>query len=183
MRARRFLKNTRRKLNLNENETVSFDKIKVECYNCYKRGHFTRECKAPRAQAKRNRESIRRNMHIKTTNSSALVSCDRLGGYDWSDQAEEGPNYALMAYTTSSSDFEIADKCKASLGYDAVLTPYTGNFLPPKPNLSGLEEFVNEPIVSETTVKKPVVETSKVKASIDKPKDVRKNFSPSLIKD
>ncbi|GKF95975.1 hypothetical protein Tco_0288710, partial [Tanacetum coccineum] len=44
--------------------------------------------------------------------------------------------------------------------------------MPPKPNLSfsGLEEFVNEPIVSELTVKKPVVETSEAKASTDKPK-------------
>ncbi|GJV87859.1 hypothetical protein Tco_1531797 [Tanacetum coccineum] len=33
----------------------------------------------------------------------SLVSCDGLGGYDWSDQAEEGrgPNYALMAYSSS----------------------------------------------------------------------------------
>ncbi|GKE68600.1 hypothetical protein Tco_1526672, partial [Tanacetum coccineum] len=47
-----------------------------------------------------------------------------------------------------------------------------GNFMPPKPNLSfsSLEEFANEPIVSEPTVKKPVVETSKAKASTDKPK-------------
>nr|GEX25005.1 putative ribonuclease H-like domain-containing protein [Tanacetum cinerariifolium] len=42
MRARRFLKNTGRKLNLNGNKTVTFDKSKVECYNFHKRGHFTR---------------------------------------------------------------------------------------------------------------------------------------------
>ncbi|GKA86575.1 hypothetical protein Tco_0808286 [Tanacetum coccineum] len=40
MRARRFLKNTRRKLTVNGNETISFDKYKVECYNCHKRGYF-----------------------------------------------------------------------------------------------------------------------------------------------
>nr|GEV17920.1 hypothetical protein [Tanacetum cinerariifolium] len=34
----------------------------------------------------------------------ALVSCYCLGRYDWSDQAKEGPNYALMAFTSSSSD-------------------------------------------------------------------------------
>nr|GEV98631.1 hypothetical protein [Tanacetum cinerariifolium] len=42
IRARRFLKNTRRKLNLNGNETVAFDKTKMECFNCHKRGHFAR---------------------------------------------------------------------------------------------------------------------------------------------
>ncbi|GKF87718.1 hypothetical protein Tco_0258595, partial [Tanacetum coccineum] len=35
-----------------------------------------------------------------------LVSCDGLGGYDWSDQAEERSNYALMAYSSSSLDSE-----------------------------------------------------------------------------
>ncbi|GKB78277.1 hypothetical protein Tco_0945172, partial [Tanacetum coccineum] len=51
-------------------------------------------------------------------------------------------------------DCQIVDKCKTSLGYNVVPPPYTGNFLPPKHNLSfsGLEEFVNEPIVSEPTV-------------------------------
>nr|GEV28433.1 putative reverse transcriptase, RNA-dependent DNA polymerase [Tanacetum cinerariifolium] len=107
MRARRFLKNTRRKLNLNGNETVAFDKTKVECYNFHKRGHFARECKAPRAQNNMYMESTRRNVPVESTNSSALLSYDGLGGYDWSDQVEEGPNYALMTYSTSSSDFEI----------------------------------------------------------------------------
>ncbi|GKF13117.1 hypothetical protein Tco_0051043, partial [Tanacetum coccineum] len=45
------------------------------------------------------------------------------------------------------------------------------------------EEFVNEPIVSEPIVKKPVVETSEAKASAEKPKSVRKNFGPLIIKD
>nr|GEU62237.1 retrovirus-related Pol polyprotein from transposon TNT 1-94 [Tanacetum cinerariifolium] len=35
------------------------------------------------------RESTRRNVPVKTTNSTALVSYDGLGGYDWSDQVEE----------------------------------------------------------------------------------------------
>nr|GEV21862.1 hypothetical protein [Tanacetum cinerariifolium] len=82
MRSRRFLKNTRRKLNLNGDETVAFDKTKVECFNCHKRGHFARECKALRAQDNRNKERTRRNVPFKTTNSSALVSCDGLGSYD-----------------------------------------------------------------------------------------------------
>nr|GEY38334.1 hypothetical protein [Tanacetum cinerariifolium] len=80
-------------------------------------------------------------------------------------------------------DYEIVDKCKTGLWYNVVSPPYTGNFVPPKLELSGLEEFVNESIVSEPTVKKPIVETSEAKANADKPKAVRKNFGPPLIED
>ncbi|GJT13782.1 hypothetical protein Tco_0860824 [Tanacetum coccineum] len=45
-------------------------------------------------------------MPVETSTSTALVSCEGLGGYDWSDQAEEGPNYALMAF---SSDSEVSN--------------------------------------------------------------------------
>nr|GFA23734.1 ribonuclease H-like domain-containing protein [Tanacetum cinerariifolium] len=94
MRARRFIKNTGRKLNLNGNDSVSFDKTKVECYNCYKRDHFARECRAPRGRDNRNRDVTRKI-------------------------AEEGPiNYALMAYSTpsaSSSDYEVTDCSKSCL--------------------------------------------------------------------
>ncbi|GKE15371.1 hypothetical protein Tco_1422948, partial [Tanacetum coccineum] len=93
-RAKRFLKNTGRKLTVNGNKSIGFDKSKVECYNSHKRGYFARECKALRNQDYKNKESSRRNVHVETPTSTALVSCDGLGGYDLSDQAEEGPNYA-----------------------------------------------------------------------------------------
>ncbi|GJX17843.1 hypothetical protein Tco_0218675 [Tanacetum coccineum] len=82
-------------------------------------------------------------------------------------------------------DCQIVDKCKTGLGYNAIPPPYTGNFIPPKSNLSfsGLEEFVNEPIVSEPIAKKPIVETSEAKTSADKPKAVRKNNGALIIED
>nr|GEW79184.1 hypothetical protein [Tanacetum cinerariifolium] len=89
MRARRFLKKTERKLTVNGNETIGFDKSNVECYNYHKRGHFARECRALRNQDNKHMESSRRSVHVETSNFTALVSCDGLGGYDWNDQAEE----------------------------------------------------------------------------------------------
>ncbi|GJZ35849.1 hypothetical protein Tco_0581666 [Tanacetum coccineum] len=38
-----------------------------------------------------------------------LVSYDGLGGYDWSDQAKEEPNYALMAFSSSSPNSEVSN--------------------------------------------------------------------------
>ncbi|GKC71454.1 putative ribonuclease H-like domain-containing protein [Tanacetum coccineum] len=214
MRARRFLKNTRRKLTLNVQGT-----------------------KEPRNM---NRENTR-SVPVETTTSNALMSCDGLGDFDWSDQAEEESVEArLLVYTKNEAvyeeyikllkreiylkevaitelrkklelaqkqkdeiqltveklknsskslskliDCQIVDKCKTGLGYNVVPPPYTRNFMPPKPDLSfsGLEEFVNEPIVSEPIVKKPIVETSKAKASADKPKVVRKNNGALIIED
>ncbi|GJW89586.1 ribonuclease H-like domain-containing protein, partial [Tanacetum coccineum] len=75
MRAKRYFQRTGKKIFINANDTVGYDKSKVECFNCHKMGHFTRECRAPR-----NKE-----------------------GFDWSDMAEEQvqTNMALMAFLDS----------------------------------------------------------------------------------
>ncbi|GJZ10363.1 hypothetical protein Tco_0545122, partial [Tanacetum coccineum] len=251
MRARRFLKKTGRKLTINGNKTIGFDKSK---------GRST-EAVVP-----------------KWRQTTLMLWCFVMFCYVWSDQVEEGPtNFAIMAYSStkflnfegivtdsncSSSclenvkilkeqneqllkdlrtsklnaiayktclesveerfivykknesvyeedikltvenfenssknlskliDCQIVDKCKTGLEYNVVPPPYTGNFMPPKLDLSfsGLEEFVNEPIVSkpivsEPTVKKPVVEKSEAKASEAKPKVVKKNNGALIIKD
>ncbi|GJR65973.1 ribonuclease H-like domain-containing protein [Tanacetum coccineum] len=182
MRARRFLKNTRRNLDMANKERIRVEKSKVECFNCHKRGHFVRECRAPKNQDIRNREPTRKTVPVEETNSNALVSqCDGFG-YDWSDQAEEGlTNFALMAYSSTSSSSSTNSKILQSLkgsqswlqkkkmrfnlrlGYNAVLPPYTGNFMPPKPDLvyPSLDNFVemNE-YVSKSIVEKPTVETN-----------------------
>ncbi|GJT74740.1 putative ribonuclease H-like domain-containing protein [Tanacetum coccineum] len=103
MRARRFLKKTERNL-----------------------GHFARECRAPKNQDSRNRETTRSIVLVEETTSNALVSqCDRFG-YDWSDQTREGPtNFALMAYTSSSSDTEVSTCSKACLkSYETLKEHY-----------------------------------------------------------
>ncbi|GJS87229.1 hypothetical protein Tco_0769865 [Tanacetum coccineum] len=113
MRARRFLNKTGRKISANGSETIGFNKSKVECYNYHKRGHFVREYRA--LKENRNREPVRRNVTVETIETKALVAQDGLG-YDWSDQAKEGPtNFVFMAYTSSGADKAGLESVKARL--------------------------------------------------------------------
>ncbi|GKB09155.1 putative ribonuclease H-like domain-containing protein, partial [Tanacetum coccineum] len=113
-----------------------------------RRGHFARECKAPKYHDNKNRETTKRTVPVEETTSNALISrCDGLC-YDWSDQAAEGPtNFALMAYTSSgsssssSSNSEENNKYKTCEGYHAAPPPYTKNFMPPKPDLVLADEY------------------------------------------
>nr|GEW02057.1 hypothetical protein [Tanacetum cinerariifolium] len=114
-----------------------------------------RECRAPRYQDHMQKESIRRSVPIEMYASIALVSCDGLCGYDWSDQ--------------------IVDNSKKGLGYEsynAVPPPYTINFMPPKPDLSytGLDEFAVKPVVEN-------------KSSEEETKAVRKNTDATIIEE
>ncbi|GJY76556.1 ribonuclease H-like domain-containing protein [Tanacetum coccineum] len=90
-------------LGVNGTDIIGFDKTKVECYNCHRRGHFAREC----------------------------ILGDGIG-YDWSDQAKEGPtNFALMAYTFSSSsrlDTKVNDRENVTtVGPKALVSDNKGN--------------------------------------------------------
>ncbi|GJS56283.1 hypothetical protein Tco_0629645 [Tanacetum coccineum] len=73
---------------------------------------------------------------------------------------------------------QIVDNCKKGLGYEnynAVPPPYTGNFMPPTHDLSftGLDEFVN----------KPVVENCKAMSSEKEPKVVRNCDDAPIIEE
>ncbi|GKB31876.1 hypothetical protein Tco_0871277 [Tanacetum coccineum] len=158
MRAKRFLKNTGRKLDMANKERI----------------------RAPRNQDSINREPTRRTVLVEETISNALVSQCHGFGYDWSNQAVEGPtNIALMAYSstssTSSTNSEIMDKCKIGLGYNTVPPPYTGNFMPPESDLvyPSLDDFVD---VNESVVEKPIVETNE-------PETSRKENGAPIIED
>ncbi|GJX54541.1 ribonuclease H-like domain-containing protein, partial [Tanacetum coccineum] len=115
MRVKRFYKKTGRKLIFNGKEPVGFDKTKVECFNYHRRGHFARECKAPRNPGNKNgdawyksMDNTRRIVPVETSNAlvvqdNALIVQDGLG-YDWSYIAQDEPTeFALMAYTSNSS--------------------------------------------------------------------------------
>nr|GFA33485.1 ribonuclease H-like domain-containing protein [Tanacetum cinerariifolium] len=105
MWARRFLQKTGINLGANGPTSVGFDMSKVECYNCHRKGHFARECRSPKDLRRAGAaEPQRRTVPVKTSTSNALVSqYDGTRSYDWSYQAEEPVNFALMAFSSNSS--------------------------------------------------------------------------------
>ncbi|GJT15867.1 putative ribonuclease H-like domain-containing protein [Tanacetum coccineum] len=114
MRVKRFIKKTGRKMDLNDKEIVGFDRSKVEYYNCHRRYHFARECRAPRNQENINRDALRRNAPMDTSTTNALVVQNGIGGYDWSFQAKEGiTNFALTAYTSQGSSSSSSSNSEA----------------------------------------------------------------------
>nr|GEW37675.1 hypothetical protein [Tanacetum cinerariifolium] len=159
MRARRFMKNTRRKLDMANKERIRFDKSKVECFNCHKRGHFARECRAPKNQDGSNREPIKKTVPVQPILLSWLI--------------------LQQVQVLLQSLSQIMDKCKTGLGYNAVPPLYTGNFMPLKPDLvyPSLDDFVDvNESVSETVVEKPIVESNE-------PNTVRKENRAPIIED
>nr|GEW08241.1 putative ribonuclease H-like domain-containing protein [Tanacetum cinerariifolium] len=146
MRARRFLQRTGRNLRANGPSSMGFDMSKVECYNCHMKGHFAREYRSPK-DTRRNGASF---------------------------QADEEPtNYALMAfsYSSSSSDNDdeslppspIYDRYQSGNGYHVVPPPYTGTFMPSKPDLV----FNNAPNYVETDHSNFTVKLSPTKPDQD----------------
>nr|GEX55163.1 hypothetical protein [Tanacetum cinerariifolium] len=57
MRIKKFHKRTGRKLQFDTKDAVGFDKTKVECFNCHKIRHFTRDCRAQGNQDSRRRDA------------------------------------------------------------------------------------------------------------------------------
>ncbi|GJR20405.1 ribonuclease H-like domain-containing protein [Tanacetum coccineum] len=90
MRARKFYQRTGRKIIIDGSSTVGYDKLKVECFNCHKMGHFARECRAPRSKDNRNwnQGSLSKAVRIEDASKKAMCAIDGVG-FDWSDMAEE----------------------------------------------------------------------------------------------
>ncbi|GKF98557.1 ribonuclease H-like domain-containing protein, partial [Tanacetum coccineum] len=91
MKVRNFYQRTGcKKIVINGSDIAGYDKKKVECFNCHKLGHFTRECRNPKNQENRSRsqDSSRRTVNVEESSSKAMLAIDGTG-FDWSYMAQE----------------------------------------------------------------------------------------------
>ncbi|GJR38173.1 hypothetical protein Tco_1213857 [Tanacetum coccineum] len=99
-----------------------------------------------------------------------------------SDKFKTGVGYDSQVFDSQVFDSQVFDsqvndKYKTGEGHHAVPPPYTGNFMPPKPDLVLADK--DEYVFSESVTSVPTVATSEVKTNESKPKSV----SEPLIED
>nr|GEW37942.1 hypothetical protein [Tanacetum cinerariifolium] len=68
-------------------------------------GHFSRECRAPRSQERRRKESYRQGSKAEENSSKALIAIDGIG-WDWSYMANE-EDHALVADGETPTEFAL----------------------------------------------------------------------------
>ncbi|GJR90759.1 putative ribonuclease H-like domain-containing protein [Tanacetum coccineum] len=147
MRVKRFYKKTGRTLIYNGKEAVGFVKTKVECFNCHRKGHIARECRAPRNQGKKNgdagyksKDNTRRTVPVETSN--ALVVQDN----------------AFIGLTQSKANLEIIAYQLGLESIEAQLVVYQKNEVVYEEKIAVLEFKVKEKIVQvmEMTIKQMI---------------------------
>ncbi|GKE17165.1 hypothetical protein Tco_1424742 [Tanacetum coccineum] len=233
IRARRFIKRTGRKLDVN-GQRVGFDKSKVECYNCLQenielleirkteeerlieelkffqfrfrvklRDTALVENKKKLEKAKKERDELKLTLEKFQNSSKSLnnllesqvIDKFKTGlGYNAASSTAASP--AVESFVNSSEMLENQEnnKSKSDKGYHAVPPPFTGNFMPHKPDLTFMDEIVKSENLDVTTVVTPsnvkTVESNHESAGVKsngdavEPKTVRKNsFRPPVIED
>nr|GEX90769.1 ribonuclease H-like domain-containing protein [Tanacetum cinerariifolium] len=71
----------KKKISIQGTDVAGFDKSKVECFNCHKMGHFSRECRAPKSQDRGRRDNYRQGSKVEEQDPKALMAID--GDLSW----------------------------------------------------------------------------------------------------
>nr|GEW02358.1 ribonuclease H-like domain-containing protein [Tanacetum cinerariifolium] len=158
--------------------------------------------RAPKNQENKGREYGRKTVLVENPTENALIAQDGIGG-QVSDKVKTRLGYKAVSHGVESfvSSSEILEsqenvKSRSDKGYHAVPSPYTGNYIPPKPDLTFIDEQVESDSVDvvsnvassdvktvESKHKSVDVKNKGVYSTIET-KPVRKNsFSPPIIED
>ncbi|GJV71548.1 uncharacterized mitochondrial protein-like protein [Tanacetum coccineum] len=111
--------------------------------------------------------------------NSQISAKDKAGiGYDSQINKNEMVHCMFNSRESDVDDIPVNDRFKTSEGFHAVPPPYTGNYMPSRPDLSfaGLDDYVYKTKVSETET---IGSTYEEKSDQTKPKFTKINFVKS----
>ncbi|GKB21217.1 ribonuclease H-like domain-containing protein [Tanacetum coccineum] len=105
IRMKKFYKKTGRRVQIDGNKPVGFDKKKLECFKCHNTGHFARECPSKGTNDGKKRDSFYQDQGAgkKEQNQNCLLTMDD-GVVNWGEHTveEEETNHALMAISLNT---------------------------------------------------------------------------------
>ncbi|GJX59663.1 ribonuclease H-like domain-containing protein [Tanacetum coccineum] len=90
IRMKKFYKKTGRRVRIDGNKPVGFDKKKLECFKCHNTGHFARECTSKGTNDGKKRDSFYQDQGAgkKEQNQNCLLTMDD-GVVNWGEHTEE----------------------------------------------------------------------------------------------
>ncbi|GKC02583.1 putative ribonuclease H-like domain-containing protein [Tanacetum coccineum] len=107
IRMKKFYKKTGRRVRIDGNKPVGFDKKKLECFKCHNTGHFARECTSKGTNDGKKRDSFYQDQGAgkKEQNQNCLLTMDD-GVVNWGEHTveEEETNHALMAISSNHKE-------------------------------------------------------------------------------
>ncbi|GJR52985.1 ribonuclease H-like domain-containing protein [Tanacetum coccineum] len=105
IRMKKFYKKTGRRVRIDGNKPVGFDKKKLECFKCHNTDHFARECPSKGTNDGKKRDSFYQDQGArkKEYNQNCLLTMDD-GVVNWGEHTieEEEKNHALMAISSNN---------------------------------------------------------------------------------
>ncbi|GJV34932.1 ribonuclease H-like domain-containing protein [Tanacetum coccineum] len=105
IRMKKFYKKTERRVRIDGNKPIGFDKKKLECFKCHNTGHFARECPSKGTNDGKKRDSFYQDQGAgkKEQNQNCLLTMDD-GVVNWGEHTveEEETNHALMAISSNN---------------------------------------------------------------------------------
>ncbi|GJX15281.1 putative ribonuclease H-like domain-containing protein [Tanacetum coccineum] len=142
---------TGRKIIINGSDTAGYDKSKVECFNCHKMGHFSRECRGARNQdtKNRNQDNSRRTVNMEDTSFKATMAIDGAEEFQKPEFEGYGPK------TSKSVSKDISNKVWESPDASLVEELVSDDKLEKKTAFPANIEFVKSK-QQEKPVRKPV---------------------------
>ncbi|GJS69889.1 hypothetical protein Tco_0702730 [Tanacetum coccineum] len=124
MRMKKFYKKTGRKLHFDAKEPVSFDKTKVECFNCHNTRHFSRECQSKGNQEEDEQKNFALMAYSNSGSNTEVTSCSKECEESYAklkklydEQREQLGDASIEIQSYTQALKKMSAKDKSGLGY------------------------------------------------------------------